>query len=109
LAVHCTRTAALRGAKSIKLADIEHAIHSNPVLSAFLAEDFPRRNSSSDDYVGGKGAGAKGKKSSASTEANKSLTSTAAVQLKAAAEGSGKMTSFFTSNPKVPPNNSGTP
>ena len=107
LAVHCVRTAGLRGAKSIKLADVEHTIHSNRTLSAFLAEDFPRLNGKSDDYLAaGKGAGAKAKAKAAAAAAAAAGGGTgssgagagggeAQRKLQAAAVGSGKVTSFF--------------
>lgn len=104
LAVHCVRTAGLRGAKSIKLADVEHTIHSNRTLSAFLAEDFPRLNGKSDDYLAaGKGAGAKAKAKAAAAAAAGGGTGSSgagagggeARKLQAAAVGSGKVTSFF--------------
>jgi len=67
IAVKSAQTAALRGAKSIKLSDVQHAIHTDVALS-FLKEDFPRssgaaQQSGQEQGKGeGKGKGTAGKK-----------------------------------------------
>ena len=65
IAVKSAQTAALRGAKSIKLSDVQHAIHTDVALS-FLKEDFPRSSGaaqqSGQEQGKGEGKGTAGKK-----------------------------------------------
>ena len=98
ISVKSAQTAALRGAKSIKLSDVQHAIHSDVALS-FLKEDFPRS-------VGG-AQGGNGQEQSKSAGKGKSAgranpPGKAAKAPPPVAE-AGKISSFFAQ--KAPPSN----